>query len=209
MLGAPPPRAASERLVHEPGLDGADSVRSKKDSLRSCDDELLPYLLVDQFAKYNSKIATMDFAKGVLADEVLETCRKNEEDYDTTPLLFAIYHNSWSDLRLVFHLDKIHKSGFARMKLKDMVRRPRRNFEEFLQPETVREILDAFDKAKGDGRTSEFKNVVIHNGHHLVFIRRAERPDLVLRAAVWSTATGRNGSSSISLTARSARTSPR
>lgn len=164
------------------GLDGAGSVRSKKDSLRSCDDELLPYLLVDQFAKYKSKIATIDFAKGVLADDVLETCRKSEEDFDTTALLFAIYHNSWSDLRLVFHLDKIHKSGFARMKLKDMVRRPRRNFEEFLQPETVKEILDAFDRAKGDGRTSEFKNVVIHNGHHLVFIRRAERPDLVLRA---------------------------
>jgi len=162
-------------------LDSTGSVQRKKERLQSYNDKLQPYLLVDQFAKYKSKIATVDFAKRVLAGDALEICRKNGEDYDTTALLFAIYHKSWSNLRLVFHLDKIHKSGFARMKLKDTVRRPQRSFQEFLLPETVQGILEGFDKAKGDGRTSEFKNVVNHNGHNLVFIRRAERPDLVLR----------------------------
>ena len=162
-------------------LDGTGSVQCKKDRLRSNNDKLQPYLLVDQFAKYKSKIATVDFAKRVLADGVFETCRKSGEDFDTKALLFAIYKNSWSDLRLVFHLDKIHKSGFARMRLKDTVRRPQHGFQEFLHPETVQEIFEGFDKAKGDGRTSEFKSVVNDNGHHLVFIRRAEHPDLVLR----------------------------
>ncbi len=168
-------------LCNNLSLDGTGSVQSKKDRLRSCDDKLQPYLLVDQFAKYKSKIATVDFAKRVLAGDALEICRKNDEDFDTTALLFAIYHKNWSNLRLVFHLDKIHKSGFARMKLKDKVRRPQRSFQEFLLPETVQGILEGFDKVKGDGRTSEFKSVVNHNEHHLVFIRRAERPDLVLR----------------------------
>ncbi|MDP8241340.1 MAG: hypothetical protein P9X24_19810 [Candidatus Hatepunaea meridiana] len=163
------------------GLDGTGSVQYKKDRLRSCKDELLSYLLVDQFAKYKSKIATVDFANGVLTDGVLETCRKTEEDFDTTALLFAIYNNRWSDLRLVFHLDKTHKSGFARMKLKDTVRRPQQSFQEFLLPEKVKDILDGFDRTKGDGHLSEFKNVVSQDGHNLVFIRRAERPSLVLR----------------------------
>ena len=163
------------------GLDGTGSVQSKKERLQSCSDKLQSYLLVDQFAKYKSKIATVDFAKRVLPDDVLKICQKNDEDFDTKALLFAIYHKSWSNLRLVFHLDKIHKSGFARMRLKDTVRRPQLSFQEFLLPETAQEILSGFDKAKGDGRTSEFKNIVNNNGHNLVFIRRAERPDLVLR----------------------------
>ena len=163
------------------GLDGTGSVRRKKDGLRSCGDDLMPYVFVDQFAKYKSKIATIDFARGVLGDDVLEVCRKSDEDFDTTALLFAVYARNWLDLRLVFHLDKIHKSGFARMRLRDTVRRPRLSFAEFLQPDTAKEVLNGFDEARGDGRDGEFKNVVVHDGHCLVFIRRAERPDLVLR----------------------------
>ena len=67
------------------------------------------------------------------------------------------------------------------MRLKDTVRRPQQSFQEFLSPERVKDILDEFDYVKSDGRISEFKDVVNHNGHHLVFIRRAERPDLLLQ----------------------------
>ena len=168
-------------LCRNLGLDGATSVKKQKEALRSCESELLPYVLVGEFAKYKSRVATADFAGGVLPDDVLEVCRINDERFDKTALLFAIYHQRWSDLRLVFHLDKIHKSGFARMKLKESVRHPTQPFGDFLQPQTVREILEAFDKARGDGRTSEFKDVVAYDDRHLVFIRRAERPDLILR----------------------------
>ncbi len=165
------------------GVDGTGSVRQRKNALRSSgNDDLLPYLLVDQFAKYKSKVATIDFARGVLAEDILETCRIKDDEFDKTALLFSIYNRRSTDLRLVFHLDKIHKTGFARMKLKEKARRPRESFQDFLRPKTVKGILAGFDKAKGDGRTSEFKDVVIHDGHHLVFIRRAERPDLILRA---------------------------
>lgn len=164
------------------GLDGTGSARRKKELLRSCGDELLPYILVDQFGKYKSKVAAADFGKGVLAGDVLDICRKNEDEFDTAALLFALYNRDWADLRLVYHLDKIHKTGFARMRLKQNPRRPKEPLQAFLQPATVEGIVKDFDKAKGDGRQGEFKSVVVHDGHCLVFIRRAERPDLVLKA---------------------------
>jgi len=168
-------------LCENISIDGTGSVRRKKDTLRSSgNSDLLPYLLVDQFAKYKSKVATVDFAKGVLAKDILELCHIKDEEFDKTALLFSVYHRESLDLRLVFHLDKIHKSGFARMKLNGKARHPKQSFKEFLRPKAVADTLAAFDKAKGDGRASEFKNVVIHDGHHLVFIRRAERPDLIL-----------------------------
>jgi len=163
------------------GVDGTGSVRQRKNALRSSgNDDLLPYLLVDQFAKYKSKVATIDFARGVLAEDILEICLIKDDEFDKTALLFSIYNRRSTDLRLVFHLDKIHKTGFARMKLNGKARHPKQSFEEFLRPKAVADTLAAFDKAKGDGRSSEFKNVVIHDGHHLVFVRRAERLDLIL-----------------------------
>ena len=165
------------------GTDGNCSVREKKNVLRSTShDDLVPYLLVDQFSKFKSKIATIDFAKGALTEDVLETCRIQDDEFDKTALLFAIYQRRPEDLRVVFHLDKIHKSGFARMKLRETARRPNESFEDFLRPDTVRGTLADFDTAERDGRRSEFKDVVTHGGSHLVFIRRAERPDLILRS---------------------------
>ena len=70
------------------GVDGTGSVRQRKNALRSSgNDDLLPYLLVDQFAKYKSKVATIDFARGVLAEDILETCRIKDDEFDKTALL--------------------------------------------------------------------------------------------------------------------------
>lgn len=165
------------------GRDENGPVREKKNVLRSTSpDDLLPYLLVDRFSKFKSKIATIDFAKGVLTPDTLDTCRIQDDEFDKTALLFAIYHRRTQDLRVVFHLDKIHKSGFARMKLQQTVSRRPESFQDFLRPDTVKGALTDFDVAKRDGRTSEFKDVVAHGDSHLVFIRRAERPDLILRS---------------------------
>jgi len=164
------------------GIDDAGSTRRKKEVLRSCtEQELLPFILVTHFAMYKSKVAVIDFASRALDDEVLERCRKGEEDFDKTALLLAIYSHNWKDLRLVFHLDKIHKTGFARMVQRRAVRRPEMAFGEFLQPDTVAKILERFDGTRGDGLTSQLKEVLSHDDRHLVFIRRAYRPDHLLR----------------------------
>ena len=164
------------------GLAAGQSARRKKQVLRPDNPDLQPFVLVEQFAKFKSKVAVADLAQGLLPQSVLDACRIGAEDFDKVAILFAMYHRRWQDLRLVFHLDKIHKTGFARMRLRESVRRPKKALRDFLQLDAVQDILVAFDKAKGDGRTSELKDVVVHDGRHLVFIRRAERPDHILHA---------------------------
>jgi len=164
------------------GLAANQSARRKKQVLRPDNPDLQPFVLVEQFAKFKSKVAVTDLARGLLSQSVLDACRIGAEEFDKVALLLAMYHRRWQDLRLVFHLDKIHKTVFARMRLRESVRRRRQTLKDFLQPDAVRGILAAFDKVKGDGRTSELKDVVVHDGRHLVFIRRAERPDHILHA---------------------------
>ena len=76
---------------------------------------------------------------------------------------------------------KIQKSGFARMALKNRVRSPEGLFHNFLKPDRVKGILKEFDRSRGDQRTSEFKEVILVDGRPIVFIRRAEKPDLIIR----------------------------
>jgi hypothetical protein len=161
-------------------VDG--SVRKKKSSLQTRDG-VLPYLLVDQFAKFKSKVAVVELAKGRLQPDVLGICQKEEDgdNYDTHALLFALYRQDPDNLRLVFHLDKIHKTGFARMKLKGDLRRPSNSLIQVLQADKLGKILEDFDQRKRDGRRSELKAVVPRENRLFVFIRRADRPDLILR----------------------------
>jgi hypothetical protein len=164
------------------GLDGNGSTQRKKETLRSCGEEqLFEYLLVERFAQYKSKVAVADFAAGVLDPDLIEVCQKGEDDFDTAALLIAIYDRAWPDLRLVFHLDKVHKTGFARMVLQQKARHPSQTFGDFLKPAKVREVLARFDASRRDGLTSEFKDVISRDGRHLVFVRRANRPDYLVK----------------------------
>lgn len=163
-------------------IDEDGSVRKKKSALMELGEKSLPYLLVEQFAKYKSKVAIIEIARGCLPEGILQICQKDDDgyDYDTTALLFALYKKDPGNLRFVFHLDKIHKTGFARMKLKSNPRRPSHALEETLQSKILSKILEDFDSKKRDGRRSELKAVVSHDDRFLVFIRRANRPGLIL-----------------------------
>ena len=102
------------------GIKADGSTQKKKEALRDANDGLLPYFLVEQFAKFKSKVAIIDLSKGILTKVALEVCRKDgEEDFDTPALVFALYERrAGGNLQLVFHFDKIHKTGFARMHMK-------------------------------------------------------------------------------------------
>lgn len=167
------------------GIDGAASGRLKemKKQLRSDDDELLPYVLVQEFVKFKSKLATIGHAKKALPPAILDLCRKGDgdDDYDTLALCLAIYHHDAQQLRSILHLDRIHKTGFARMRMKDGPRRPKERLADFLSARLVEDVLGRFDKSKADGRTSEFKNIMVDGDNHLVFIRRCERPSLIMQ----------------------------
>lgn len=158
------------------GLRGM-TKRKEKEAIRALDGELLPYLLVDRFAQFKSKVAVLDFARATLPTRVVESCMKGIDDPDKPALLFAIYHHRWTDLRLVFHLDKVHKTGFARMRLARSAPKVDQPLKDFLTEEKARSVLATFDKARHDGLTSEVKSVIPQADRVLVFIRRGERPD--------------------------------
>lgn len=163
------------------GLETA-STQKMRDSVHELNGELTPYVLVEQFSQFKSKVAVLDFARGSLPDAVVTSCLKGDDDPDKTALLFAIYQQRWSDLRLVFHLDKIHKSGFARMRLRGKPRAQKESFAAFLNDKSAKAILAAFDKSRRDRLTSELKSVITRQNQVLVFIRRAERPDHLVRS---------------------------
>ena len=168
-------------LCESLGIACNETLKTKKTTLKAHNGSLIPFRLVDYFAKFKSKVATEDIASEVLSEEVFESCRINETEFDTTALLFALYSQDPDDLRLVFMMHKIQKSGFARMALKNRVQTPQGSFHDFLQPDRVKRILKAFDQARGDQRTSEFKEVIMVDGRPILFIRRAEKPDLIIR----------------------------
>ncbi len=159
---------------------GRGRVQAKKDELRTNFDELRPYILVQEFARCKAKLAVITVAQQVLPPNVLTICQKGDGDYDTLALCFAIYGHDESALPSILHLDRIHKTGFARMKMKGNRRRPRQALADFLNGQTVQQVLVRYDRSKADGRTSEFKNVMAHGHQHLLFIRRCERPSRIM-----------------------------
>ncbi|HOO93900.1 MAG TPA: hypothetical protein PKX94_10535, partial [Opitutales bacterium] len=165
-------------LAHE----DRGSVRKNKDLIAlTPDEELLPYVMVKLFANYKSKIAVFSIGQEVLPEIMLARCRKKEDDFDKCALLYCIYQLNYYDLRLIFHFDKIHKSGFARMKLKKTPKHPGQPLGDFLKTKEVQTQLEEFDKKKNDGRTCKLGNVVPFEKRHFLFIRRAERPDHILQ----------------------------
>lgn len=157
-------------------IDGDASTRKLKAQIRESNGDLQHYVLVDQFSQFKAKVGVIDFAGRVLPAAIVEACRIGDTGYDTTALLFAVFQQRWSDLRLIFHLDKIHKTGFARMKLRGKMRRPRQAFRDFLRDQRIGDVLARFDKSRRDGRASELKAVIPLGESDLVFIRRPNRP---------------------------------
>lgn len=164
------------------GVTDATRIKDQRTALAKCNGQLIPFLLTDHFAHRKGSFAIADFAVTVLPDDVIDLCRcKDGETYDTKALLYAMLHADPGHLKTLFHLDKIHKSGFARMSLQQKTRQPTTSFEEFLTLKQAQETLAAFDKQKRDRRQSHLKNIIRHHDHHLVFIRRPERPQCILR----------------------------
>lgn len=171
-----------EVLCQVLGLTDCTRIKDKRAALAGCDGQLIPFYLTDHFSRRKSKFAVADLAASVLDAGTIDSCRgKDGETFDIKALLYALLDASPDHLKTLFHLDKIHKSGFARMALKQKVRRPAATFEEFLKPRKAKQVLETFDRQKRDRRQSQLKNIVRHNHHHLVFIRRPERQQYIMR----------------------------
>lgn len=162
------------------GLVG-HSARSRKQSLHDLDDELVPFFLVEQFARFKSKIAVVEFAREALSEDKFAACMQTADDGDKTALLFALYTEDWEGLKTVALLDRTHKSGFAEMRLRGGGRKSQRPLASVLKPAFLKPILSAADTAAKDRRATVLRGVLERNGRIMLFLRRAERPDQIVR----------------------------
>ena len=103
-----------------------------------------------------------------------------DDKHDTTALIFAILAHSWADLEKVFHLDKLHKVGFERMRLVRPPRRPTVRFSDFVGSDQFLTELKKFDASSEDRHKSEFKQKITVDDGLVVFIRRPHQPSYVL-----------------------------
>jgi hypothetical protein len=166
------------------GVNGdPGKLKQKKQSVEPNKDELFPYVLVQEFAKAKSKLAISELAKKELPSTIVDLCALDNEaeDYDSLALCMAFYRHDPQLLRSILHIDRVHKTGFARMKMKGGPRKPTKQLSDFLTTNSIVDILARFDKLKADGRTSEFKNILIDEDNHFVFVRRCERPSLIMQ----------------------------
>jgi hypothetical protein len=163
------------------GLNNQISTRKKKSVLQADDPRLLPYLLVQEFAKFKASGAVVQWAEQVLPPTMLDKCRIGDDGYDTLAMCFALFQHDPQGLLPILHLDRIYKSGFARMKMKNNLLRPKQPFDKFLTSELVRDVLAAYDQSQDDGRASEFKNIFAEDDRIFVFVRRCERPDAIMQ----------------------------
>ena len=118
-------------LRHLLGLPVDAPLRERKAQLKDRQRELTRFVPAALFAVRKSMHATLDVAVGCLDEATIRLAQESDGSYDTTALIFGILDRSWRDLEKVFHLDKLHKVGFARMRVPKPPRRPARQVQGF------------------------------------------------------------------------------
>ncbi len=168
-------------LRHLLGLPPVTSIRERRAALHDHKDALRPFVPVQEFSALKHRAAVLDFARRRLTPEVVALALVNEDKHDAAALIYALYRRDWSDLGLLFQVDKVHKSGFARMVLAELPRRGPQGFAEYVTGPATAGVLAEYDRQDPDGRVSEFRGVLADGESTLVFIRRPERRDRIIR----------------------------
>lgn len=137
---------------------------------------LVPYYLIEAFARYKSKAAFVEHGRKVLPRNLRFLCEKANDDYDPLALCFALYHANPVELAHLLCVEKVFRSGFARMRLLQNVRRPTRTLAEFLVPEAVNGVLRSLDEEREPPGGSELRWITAEEGRQRIFIRRPQRP---------------------------------
>ena len=167
-------------LRHLLGLPADAALRDRKAELRDRADDLRRFVAPAAFALRKSMHAALDVASGCLDTDDLEAAREADGSYSTAALIFAIHDRTWPDLEKVFHLDKLHKSGFARLRLPQPPRRPAQKLRDFLNSGELLAVLRRHDGDLGDRNSSELQQVIELRDALLVFIRRPHQHGFVL-----------------------------
>ena len=159
----------------------ADAKRNdRRADLLRYGDELRRFVPVSVFGLYKSTLATIEVAKACVSDQLRALATISDGTYDKSALLFAIYDHSIDELERVLFLDKLHRVGLARMKLRRTPRRPSRSLMSFLLSDDLKKLLERFDHDRRDGRRCQLRGVFEREGGRLVYIRRPHKEGQLL-----------------------------
>lgn len=164
------------------GGNGAKSTRGMKASLKTSVAPLLPFVLASRFAKGKSKVAVVGVARSHLPRDLQLLAQTDDvgEAFDVTALVFGLYWTSSEALQTAFHLDKVHKTGFARMRMRGTPEKPSEPIANALPLDKIQKILDTYAPAVPLSPTTAVKGAMSLEGRYFIFIRRPERRDRVL-----------------------------
>jgi len=141
--------------------------------------DLVPFILVNRFAKRKLKEVVVSIAEERLdKDALARCCGADGGEPSSLALLINLYALDPTRLRDVLHLDKASRPSLARMKLAKAPRQPTTNFSDWLTLERVRPIVEALG---GHERAPELRGVLHHGTRHIVLIRRPDRPRFIMQ----------------------------
>lgn len=162
------------------GLPADAKWNERRADLVRYGDELQRFVPVSMFSLYKSMLATVEVANACVSEQLRQLAAIGEGVYDKSALLFAIHDHSIDELERVFFLDKLHRVGLARMKLRRTPRRPGRSLMEFLGSDDLKKVLERFDRDRRDRRRCVLRGVFEREGGCLVYIRRPHREGQLL-----------------------------
>lgn len=142
---------------------------------------LAPFVFCDEFARNKLGHAVLEIARHKLTPRELEACQVNDDgEYEKEALVWRLFRNDPANLELVFHLEKIHRKGFARMRLREPLAANDQTADT-LTTALVQEVLDAYEAQTESERFSLCAAVLENGGNRLVFIKRELQPAFVTR----------------------------
>jgi hypothetical protein len=143
--------------------------------------KLAPFVFCDEFARNKLAHAVLEIARHRLSAAEIAACQVNDDgEYEKEALLWRLYRRDPANLELVFHLEKIHRKGFAPMRLREPLPANDQTADA-LTTELVQEVLDAYEAQTQSGRDSLCAAVLENGGNRLVFIKRELQPAFVSR----------------------------
>ena len=157
------------------GLPTDAKRRERRADLVGYVDELRRFVPVSVFGLYKSTLAIIEVAEDCVSEQLRALAVKSDGAYDASALLFAISDHSLERLEKIFFLDKLHRVGLARMKLRRSPRRPKQTLMEFLGSEELKRLLELFDRERRDRRRSQLRGAFEREGGCLVYIRRPHK----------------------------------
>jgi hypothetical protein len=143
-------------------------------------DTLVPFVLVDAAMAGKRRSALLEVARTVLGADDLEEARAGS-GLDRRALGWALYLRGAPNLLRVFHIDRVHRRGVARMALAERPRSPAPAAPDTFCRARVAEILDDYQRERGLCRLDARAETLTTAEQHVAFFKWPLKHAFVVR----------------------------